>query len=49
MKTAITVILIIVAVAAVYIFFHSLLCFSYVFGIDMDEDGGLHQMYRVSE
>ena len=40
MKTAITVILIIVAVAAVLFFLPLIIMFfSYVFGIDMDEDG----------
>ena len=44
MKTAITVILIIVAVAAVLFFLPLIIMFfSYVFGIDMDEDGGLHE------
>ena len=44
MKTAITVILIIVAVAAVlFILPFAIMFFSYVFGIDMDEDGGLHE------
>ena len=40
MKTAITTILIIVAVAAVLFFLPLIIMFfSYVFGIDMDEDG----------
>lgn len=44
MKTIITVILIIVAVAAVlFILPFAIIFFSYVFGIDMDENGGLHE------
>lgn len=44
MKTIITVILIIVAVAAVlFILPFAIMFFSYVFGIDMDENGGLHE------
>lgn len=43
MKTIITAILIIVAVAAVlFILPFAIMFFSYVFGIDMDENGGLH-------
>ena len=54
MKTIITVILIIVAVAAVlFILPFAIMLFSYVFGIDMDENGGLHECigcpYRQSE
>lgn len=44
MKTIITAILIIVAVAAVlFILPFAIMFFSYVFGIDMDENGGLHE------
>lgn len=44
MKTIITVILIIVAVAAVlFILPFAIMFFSYIFGIDMDEDGELHE------
>lgn len=44
MKTIITVILIIIAVAAVlFILSFAIMFFSYVFGIDMDENGGLHR------
>lgn len=44
MKTIITVILIIVAVAAVlYILPFAIMFFSYIFGIDMDEDGELKE------
>lgn len=44
MKTIITVILIIVAVAAVlYILPLAIMFFSYIFGIDMDEDGELKE------
>lgn len=44
MKTIITAILIIVAVVAVlFILPFAIMFFSYVFGIDMDENGGLHE------
>lgn len=44
MKTIITAILIVVAVAAVlFILPFAIMFFSYVFGIDMDENGGLHE------
>lgn len=44
MKTVITVVLIIVAVAAVlFILPFIILMFSFVFGIDMDEDGELKE------
>ena len=44
MKTVITVVLIIVAVAAVlFILPFAIMLFSYIFGIDMDENGGLHE------
>lgn len=47
MKTIITAILIIVAVAAVlFILPFAIMFFSYVFGIDMDENGGLHKTER---